>query len=144
MNTFMKILFSVSVLFLFDSCQTRTISISGLNSDTLSYGELPLMVQDAIIHNKKHERIAKHINVIILDSKENYDYKIVKTGPFISYKKLIDIENGIQYRIPTETPFPYVVLKNKLYIPHEYNVGNSEKALTSLYTCYYLLGDNKK
>jgi hypothetical protein len=41
MNTFMKILFSVSVLFLFDSCQTRTISISGLNSDTLSYGELP-------------------------------------------------------------------------------------------------------
>jgi hypothetical protein len=56
----------------------------------------------------------------------------------VNYTKIVDFKNNIVYRIERTTSEPYIIYKNKLYIPDRYNILGREDAKETVYSEYEL------
>ena len=70
----------------------------------------------------------------------NFSLETIKTwyGPWVEYEKLTDKQKDISYMINQGVPDPYIVFRNKLYIPDRYNILGSKSVFEAIYTEYQL------
>lgn len=115
-------------------------SIERLDHRELGFKELPNELQRGLIDISNNKRNKENGSLMILDEAKEYKLEVVETGPWTDYFLLKDLSTEKQYRIPREAADPYIIYKNKLYIPREYNiVGTNTKAIyTVLYDEYIL------
>jgi hypothetical protein len=81
--------------------------------------------------------------ILFVDSIDSsiYHLESVEMGPWTDYYKLIDINKEITYRIEYSYYHPYIIWKNKLYIPYipdRFEIYKSEHFKMAKYTEYEL------
>ena len=115
----MKYLLLISVFF-FVCCTSYDYKIERMPYIELSYEELP----------------------VLIDSNDSATYQLeyVETlfGPWELCKKLINVKKNIVYRIERGTPSPYIVHKEKLYVPDEFIYFVDEDYRVAKYNEYTL------
>lgn len=82
--------------------------------------------------------------ILFVNESDSSNFKAERVGTivgpesWISYVKLTDVKNNIVYKIDRNVPTPYIIYKNKLYIPDRYNVLCSDDAKEAIYSEYEL------
>lgn len=128
------------IVMLFSSCNNRNINT--LKSEKVKFKDLPVEITHYLRNpDDYHDDILYMLIELPKGEEDNYRIETVKTwtGPWESHKKLIDIKNGISYKIDQGVPRPYIVFENKLYIPDRYNIFTTVDDLNSVeFTRYEL------
>lgn len=105
-----------------------------------TYQKVDLICQDTLtVTENENEKF----NLICINCK--YKLTSKQIGPWIAYMLLTNIESGEQYKINASAPFPFIVYKNFLYIPEEYNllvIGLSNNAKFRKYKLDQSTSDN--
>jgi hypothetical protein len=137
-NKMRKILF-ILLTFVFVSCSLSEYKISKLGQKQLNFEELPYEIQKDLSERPKCDESDMLLFVDLADS-TNYSLETVGTliGPWVDYEKLIDKKNGFSYRIDQGVPSPYIIFRNKLYIPDRFNLLCGESVYDAKYTEYQL------
>lgn len=135
MRNFAIILLAV----VFGSCSSYDYRITSLEQKRLKFDELPLEVKKYLSNRPKCEDYDMLLFVDLADT-ANYREETIGTliGPWVDYEKIIDKQKNISYRINQGVPSPYIIFKNKLYIPDRYNILCGESVLEARYTEYKL------
>lgn len=100
-------------------------NINGLQYKILSFDDLPKEVANYIkTPDDSYADTSSMLVELPLNKEKKYRLENVKTwiGPWVSHKKLIDIQNKVTYKINKDIPSPYIVYENKLYIADRYNI----------------------
>ena len=141
MKKIIVIFASISVLF---SCGNYDYKLAELNNDKVSFEQLPTEVQNVYFNRSKYKNEGA-VNFICLDDSNNYSFETIKTwiGPWEAYNKLTDNKKEISYLIETDKPFPYLVFKNKFYLPSKYNTLFTAKDFSILEFYIFELKENK-
>ena len=131
----------IIVLLLSFSCKSFDYKITSLEQKTLKFDELPFEVKEYL--SNPPDPIGDSYKMLILINKNdstNFSIETVTTwyGPWVDYEKLKDIQKDISYRINQGVPSPYIVFRNKLYIPDRYNILGSKSVFEAIYTEYQL------
>ena len=137
----MKNLIFILVAVIFSSCSSYDYKITSLEFKKLNFDELPLEVKEYLSNPPDPIGDSYKMLVLIdLTDSVNYSLETVETciGPWVNYQKLIDKQKKVSYRINRGVPDPYIVFKNKLYIPDRYNIISVESARKAIYTEYQL------
>ena len=104
-------------------CTDYDYKISRMPCRTLSYNQLPKEVQRKLVDFSCH-LIEEKNRILLCDNNDSNRYRCEEI-PFIvgiDYIKLIDTSNNLVYRIEQETPLPYIIYKDKLYLADDYNI----------------------
>lgn len=120
--------------------------ISFMSSNELTYKELPTKVQICLVDYPTNvldyplDSTYYDKGMLLVDHSDSSRYKCenVTTGPWVDYTKIVDFKNNIVYRIERTTSEPYIIYKNKLYIPDRYNILGREDAKETIYSEYEL------
>lgn len=129
------------VVILFSSCNERNIST--LKHEKVKFKDLPLEIINCI-KNPNDCKEKRNQMLVELPKGKNPEYKVesvkTRTGPWVSYVKLTDIETNGYYKIDQGVPYPYFIFENKLYIPNRFNIlFTTVKDYSTLeFTCYTL------
>ena len=113
-------------VFFFVCCTSYDYKIERMPYIELSYEELPLDVQKHLASKTSFSRFSIDLDtdIVLIDSNDSATYQLeyVETlfGPWELCKKLVNVKKNIVYRIERGTPSPYIVHKEKLYIPDEF------------------------
>ena len=106
-------------------CTDYDYRISRMPCRTLSYKQLPTRVQESL--TAFGSGLIDDVDGILLcDNNDSNRYQCEAVHPvlgskaWIDYIKLIDTSNNIVYRIELETPHPYIIYKDKLYVPDNF------------------------
>jgi len=129
----------IIVLLLSFSCKSFDYKITSLEHKTLKFDELPLDVKKYLSNRPKCEDYDMLLFVNLADS-ANYREETEKTltGPWVDYEKIIDKRKKISYRINQGVPSPYIVFRNKLYIPDRYDILCGNSVVEAIYTEHQL------
>ena len=92
--------------------------IKRLPHKELSYEELPDSVRSFLYTESSSHMIIDEILFVDSIDSSIYHLESVEMGPWTDYYKLIDINKEITYRIEYSYYHPYIIWKNKLYIPY--------------------------
>ena len=121
----MKYLLLTLVFFLI-SCTYCDCKIESMPYKELTYRELPsdikkhLSVQNSI----SRMTIGSNDDIMLINKSDSDIYRLeyVETiiGPWTECIKLINTPKNIVYRIEQGTPSPFIIYKDKLYIPNKY------------------------
>ena len=118
------------------------VNIDTLIHEELSFHELPSEVIECIEHpNDFVEERNSSLIELPKDTARRYKVESVKTwiGPWTSYLKLIDTKTNTYYEIDQGTPSPFLIYKDKLYIPNDFGVFTTTKdRATYQFKCYHL------
>jgi hypothetical protein len=127
---------------IFCSCNKFDYNINQLNNEKVKFKDLPVKIAEYITTPTDYQN---DINTMLLVlPKEEVGYYRLETintwiGPWVSFEKLIDVRKNVSYKIDQGYPGPYIVFRNKLYIPNSYNMFTTVGDLSSLeFTCYDL------
>ena len=102
-------------------CTDYDYRISRMPCRTLSYNQLPKEEQRKLVDFSCH-LIEEKNRMLLCDNNDSNKYQTEEI-PFIvgiDYIKLIDTSNNLVYRIEQGTPSPFIIYKDKLYIPNKY------------------------
>ena len=139
----MIVLLLISVFF-FVCCTSYDYKIERMPYIELSYEELPLDVQKHLASKTSFSRFSIDLDtdIVLIDSNDSATYQLeyVETlfGPWELCKKLINVKKNIVYRIERGTPSPYIVHKEKLYVPDEFIYFVDEDYRVAKYNEYTL------
>ncbi len=119
-NQILILLCPLVVLFCF-ACSSCDYNISNLQSKTIKFNDLPQEVSAFYkslgnIESRKMETR----QLACLDDSSRYEITRILIGPWTAYIKLVDLNQNLSYHIERGLPRPYVIFKNKLYIPNEF------------------------
>ena len=137
------IMLLISVFF-FVCCTSYDYKIERMPYIELSYEELPLDVQKHLASKTSFSRFSIDLDtdIVLIDSNDSATYQLeyVETlfGPWELCKKLINVKKNIVYRIERGTPSPYIVHKEKLYVPDEFIYFVDEDYRVAKYNEYTL------
>ncbi len=122
------------------SCKNYDYDIEDMRSEQVSFAKLPLTLKKYLSMVPPCDpKIGMYLCVNVSDSSRFFtEPEPTIIGPWISYEKLIDKKNNIIYKIATGTPSPYIIFRNKVYIPNEYNIFCGEDFREAMYTVYQL------
>ena len=129
----------IIVLLLCFSCKSYDYKLSNLEHKTLTFDELPFEVKKYLANRPKSEDYNMLLFVDLADT-TNYIEETVGTltGPWVDYEKVIDKRKDISYRINQGVPPPYIIFRNKLYIPDRYDILCGNSIVEAIYTEYQL------
>ena len=121
------------------SCGFNEYKISNLEKRNLNFEELPLEVKN-FLSNRPKCKDSGMILFLELSDTTNFSLETVNTliGPWVNYEKLIDKQKNIYYKITQEVPYPYIIFRNKLYIPDKYDILCGGSVFEAIYTEYQL------
>ena len=120
----MKYLLYILAFFLV-GCADYDYKITKMPSRTLTYKQLPAKLQKCLSDYDSH-LIHSTDDILLCDNNDSNRYQCEAVHPvlgskaWIDYIKLIDTSNNIVYRIELETPHPYIIYKDKLYVPDNF------------------------
>jgi hypothetical protein len=123
-------------------CGSYDYKVNNLEYRKVRFEDLPTRVKD--LYYDPTDFMDDYGNVtslVSLDDTNEFELETINTwiGPWVAYEKLIDISNGISYRIDKGMPHPFVIYKNKLYLTNKFNVFTTIKDYSTLeFTCYSL------
>lgn len=134
-----------SLIFLtvvFVSCNLNEYKITRLVQKQLTYYELPLEIKK-YLSNPPDPILDSYNDLVLITPKDStiFSLETIETlvGPWVAYEKLRDKKKKIYYRINQDVPAPFIVFKNKLYIPDRYNIlGIKKNTIEAKYTEYQL------
>jgi hypothetical protein len=136
-----RIIFILMILSL-SGCNKNYYNLKELKHEKIKFNDLP---KDIKIYLKNQSDYQLDIQSMLVElpinKKKNYSLETINTliGPWVSYEKLLDKENNLFYKIDQGTPSPYIVFKNKLYIPKMFNIYTTLDDFNIVeFTCYYL------
>ena len=137
----MKNLIVFIVLLLSFSCKSLDYKIASLEQKKLKFDELPFEIKEYLTN--PFDPIGDSYKMLItinINDTARYHLETIKTwyGPWVDYEKLKDKQKNISYRINQGVPSPYIVFRNKLYIPDRYNILDSKSVFEAVYTEYQL------
>jgi len=124
---------------LFVGCSDYDYKITSLNRKVMKYDELPSELKRFLSIRPKCEDYDMLLFVELADS-VSYSLDVIDTwyGPWVDYVKLKDNSKGVSYRINQDIPDPFIILKNKLYIPDRYDILCGGSVFEAIYTEYQL------
>ena len=111
------------IVLLFCSCNGQNINT--LESEKVNFEDLPEEITHYLKNPTDFQDDLQNMLLELPKGKESeYKLETVKTwiGPWVAHEKLINIKNNTSYKIDQGVPSPYIVFKNKLYIPDRYNI----------------------
>ena len=131
----------IIVLLLSFSCKSIDYKITSLEQKTLKFDQLPFEIKEYL--SNPPDPIGDSYKILILiniNDSTNFSLETITTwyGPWVDYEKLKDKQKDISYRINQGVPSPYIVFRNKLYIPDRYNILGSKSVFEAIYTEYQL------
>lgn len=119
----MKKLLLFLILFIFAVCISCDKQIYDLPSKTLTYNELPIEVQTYLSESKDFWDVTQEDLLFVNESDRN-EYRLETIdaiiGPWIIGERLINNKKNTEYKIAQGTPSPYILYKNRLYIPRDF------------------------
>lgn len=127
---------------MFTSCSGYDFKISELKQEKLRFSDLPIAVQEFLIHPPEFDN--KNTSPLILINSKDSDRYVLETvntrvGPWTDYFKLLDVRNKFSYKINQGTANPFFIYENKLYIPNRYGIVVVNENLEEVeFTCYLL------
>lgn len=111
------------ILFILTVCISCDKQIDDLPSKTLTYNELPLEVQTYLSESKDFWDVTQEDLLFVNESDRN-EYRLETIdaiiGPWIIGERLINNKKNTEYKIAQGTPCPYILFKNKLYVPSDF------------------------
>jgi hypothetical protein len=136
-----KIFVFIIVLLLCFGCKSFDYKITSLEQKTLKFNELPYKIREYL--SNPPDLIGDSYKMLVLidiNDSAFYSLESIKTwyGPWVDYENLKDKQKNVSYRINQGVPEPYIIFKNKLYIPDRYNILGSKSAFEAIYTEYQL------
>ena len=125
------------VIFIVHSCDYR---LWMLRKRTLTYYELPQRAREYITSIPPCDPHFKMCLFVDNEDRKNYQMKTVKTivGPWIRCYKLTNVKKNITYTIERETPAPFFLYNDKLYVPNQYDIFCGVNIKTESYMEYEL------
>jgi hypothetical protein len=131
----------IIVLLLCFGCKSFDYKITSLEQKTLKFNELPYKIREYL--SNPPDLIGDSYKMLVLidiNDSAIYSLESIKTwyGPWVDYENLKDKQKNVSYRINQGVPEPYIIFKNKLYIPDRYNILGSKSAFEAIYTEYQL------
>ena len=115
LNYYIKMKFLKFILIILLTACTKTYTLNELDNSIIKYEELPLYVRETIF---EHPEDYVEESFILLDNCKNYEFHLEKTFmPWIKKVYIINVPNNIQYEISNYTAIPFIIYKDKLYIP---------------------------
>jgi hypothetical protein len=131
----------IIVLLLSFSCKSYDYKITSLEQKNLKYDELPIEVKKYL--SNPPDPIGDSYKMLIMvnaNDSTNFSLETITTwyGPWVDYEKLKDKQKNKSYRINQGVPSPYIIFKNKLYIPDRFNILGSKSVFKAIYTEYQL------
>ncbi|GAB4380234.1 MAG: hypothetical protein Kow0075_11400 [Salibacteraceae bacterium] len=121
------------IAMLFISCSSNNIDC--LKHQKVKFTDLPHEVAEYLRNPTDYQDdIQNRILEIPKGIDKEYRLETVNTlvGPWVSHHKIISTKTGKFYEIDQGVPSPYIVYKNKLYIPDEYNIFTTVDDLDSI------------
>ncbi|MCF0187334.1 MAG: hypothetical protein HUJ98_12715 [Bacteroidaceae bacterium] len=121
----------IIIAIILTACFSCERNINSLPSKVLTYNELPTEMQQYLLESP--DLAGGWEMILFVDENEKATYRLqpVKTiiGPWITGEKLINVKNKKEFKINQGTPAPYILYKDRLYIPHEFiNFGEDFKS----------------
>lgn len=106
------IVFLVGVMCI--SCDKK---IDNLPSREMKYNELPVALQHYL--SDSVESFPEMFYFVEENDRKVYQFEDIPTiiGPWTKGTMLINLKNNTKYKIARSTPVPYILYKDKLYIP---------------------------
>ena len=131
----------IIVLLLSFSCKSYDYKITSLEQKNLKYDELPIEVKKYL--SNPPDPIGDSYKMLIMvnaNDSTNFSLETITTwyGPWVDSEKLKDKQKNKSYRINQGVPSPYIIFKNKLYIPDRFNILGSKSVFKAIYTEYQL------
>jgi hypothetical protein len=135
----MKNILFILIPIVFASCSSREYNLNRLENRQLKFSELPTDVQMYLSRLPRCGESNMLLFVEISDT-TNYSLETIRTiiGPWVDYEKLIDKRKGFSYKINQGIPSPYIIFRNKLFIPDRFNILCGESVFEAKYTEYQL------
>ena len=112
-------------MFFLVGCTDYDYRISRMPSRTLSYKQLPSKLQKCL-SDYDSRLIYSDDGILLCNKNDSNRYRSEAVHPvlgskaWVDYIKLIDTSNNIVYRIELETPHPYIIYDNRLYVPDNF------------------------
>lgn len=111
------------IIFIFAVCSSCNKQIDDMPSRTLTYNELPIEVQTYLSESKDFWDVTQEDLLFVNESDRN-EYRLETIdaiiGPWIIGERLINNKKNTEYKIAQGTPSPYILYKNRLYIPRDF------------------------
>lgn len=138
----MKTIVLLLIILLFTSCNDYNYRVTDLEKRKINFLDLPEKVRTFIKNPSEFQNDEKVLlELVCLNENCNFKIETIKTkfGSWIAYKKLMDIDNEISYRIEQGRPFPYIIYNNRLYITNQYNLLFTKKDYKKFDFIVYIL-----
>ena len=111
------------IIFIFAVCSSCNKQIDDMPSRTLTYNELPKEVQTYLSRSTDFCEVTQETLLFVNESDRN-DYRLETIdaiiGPWIIGERLLNNKKNTEYKIAQGTPGPYILYKNRLYIPRDF------------------------
>lgn len=138
----MRCIILILMILSLTGCNKNYYSLSELKHEKIKFNDLPKDIQIYLNDPDDYQvDIESMLVELPKNKKTNYSLETINTliGPWVSYEKLLDKENNLFYKIDQGLPSPYIVFKNKLYIPNMFNIYTTVDDLNKVeFTCYSL------
>lgn len=101
-------------------CTSCDRNIDSLPSKEVDYSELPVALQHYLSDSVKSW--PEMTLFVEEDDRKTYKFEDIPTiiGPWTEGRRLRNLKNKTKYKILRGTPGPYILYKNKLYIPNKF------------------------
>ncbi|TKG88124.1 hypothetical protein EYV94_27555 [Puteibacter caeruleilacunae] len=133
-------------LLLFTGCKNYDYKIDDFEKEEVAFTKQPDCIKEIYLSPKKsmsHKDLKYNFCFLINLDSNKYTHESVKTlvGPWISHYRIEDVNRNIVYKISHPNPHPFIIFKDKLYIPTEYNsLVRKSKFEELTFNRYSLLG----